>query len=946
MTRSSLLQLALLLVGPASSISAQVAPTPPVPTQAELARTLPFDTVWTVGKLDNGLTYYIRVNKEPQKRAELRLAVNVGAVLEADDQQGLAHTTEHMAFNGTTHFKKQELVHYLQSIGVRFGADLNAYTNQDETVYMLTVPTDTGKFLDTGIEVLADWASGQLMDSTEIELERGVVTEEWRMGRGAFGRLRDQQTPILFKGSRYAERNVIGDATYLRSFPQSAIRRFYRDWYRPELMAVVAVGDFDKATVEKLIRAQFAGISRSNTPVTRPMYTIPAHDSTYVTVVTDAELPNSQVVLYSFAPTREQTSVGSYRTKMVEGLFASMMGQRFNEILQKPNPPFAAAFVGRGRMNRTTDANQVFAGVPEGNLLKGFDAALTEAERVRRFGFTQTEFDRAKTNLLRNRERQLTEMSKRQSASHAAEIIRHHLEGEDVTGGQVEYDLHKQYVPGITLAEVNAVARAILSGSNRVIAASQPEKPGLAVPTEAEFLAVFNSVRTKPLQPYVDAVSNAPLIARIPAPAAIVSEKSIPEIGVTELKLANGVRVALKPTDFQNDQVILSGFSPGGSSLVSDADYLSASTGIQAVSNGGVGTFSNVDLNKMLTGKIAAVNLGVGQRTESASGTASPRDLETMFQLLYLRFTAPRKDSTAWLAMKQGTQAAMANRASSPTTAYNDTITVTMAQNHPRVRPFTPTLLDEVNLDRALAIYKDRFADASDFTFVIVGNFNVDSIKPLVQRYLGGLPSINRKEVGKDVGIRPPTGTVDKVVKRGMEPQSQTFMAFTGSFEYSRQNAHALSSMAEILTNRLTDRLREAMGGTYGASASATATRDAPFTYQVTIRFGSSPDRVAELTKAALEEIQVLKDSGGTASDLEKIQQTQHRTRETALRQNNFWIAQLGTAYQYSDDPKDIMTYTTLVDGLTRNAIRDIARKAFGSNYVHISLVPDIRPQP
>jgi zinc protease len=317
-----------------------------------------------------------------------------------------------------------------------------------------------------------------------------------------------------------------------------------------------------------------------------------------------------------------------------------------------------------------------------------------------------------------------------------------------------------------------------------------------------------------------------------------------------------------------------------------------------------------------------------------------------MFQLVYLRFTAPRRDSAAWIAQKQGTQAVMANRAASPGTAYNDTISVTMSQHHPRVRLFTPTLFDEVKLDRALAIYRERFADASDFTFFMVGNFNVDSVKPLVQRYLGGLPSLNRKEEGRDVGIRPPTGTVDKVVKRGVEPQSQSYMAFTGPFEYSRQNQHVMSSMAEMLTNRLTDRLREAMGGTYGVNASASGTREAPFQYQVTIRFGSAPDRAAELTKAVMQEIQILKDSGGTAADLEKVQQTQRRTRETALRQNGFWIGQLGSAYQFADDPRDILTYNTLVDGLTRTAIRDAARRYFGSNYVHVVLLPENMPQP
>lgn len=942
MSRRPALLLSALLILPVPTVGSQVPGTQP----PGLAGKLPFDSAWTVGTLDNGLTYFIRVNKEPQKRAELRLAVNAGAVLEADDQQGLAHMTEHLAFNGTQHFKKQELVHYLQSIGMRFGADVNAYTSQDETVYMLTVPTDTGKFLDTGIQILADWAYGQLFDSVEVESERGVVIEEWRLGRGAFGRIRDRQLPILFKGSRYGERNIIGDAVFLRTFPQSAMKRFYRDWYRPELMAVVAVGDFDKAAVERTIRARFAGIPRAATSGTRPVFRIPPHDSTYVSVATDKELTNTSVVLYSFAPSRDQSTIGSYRDKMVENLYSGMLGMRFQEIAQKPNPPFAAAFVGRAIVTRSADANQVFAGVPEGNLLRGFDAVLTEAERVLRFGFTPTELDRARTSRMRTYERMYTERERRQSGSHAAEIVRHFLQSESVPGAAAEYQLHQQFLPGITLAEVNALAQRTLSGSNRVIAAMQPDKPGLEVPTEAALLGVFNAVKARPLQPYVDAVSTEPLIARLPAPAGIVSENRIAELGVTEWRLANGVRVVLKPTDFQLDQISLSAFSPGGHSLVSDADYVSASTGVAAVTGGGLGNFSAIDLGKRLTGKIAQASVTIGPRTENVFGSASPRDVETMFQLLYLRFTAPRKDSAAWIASRQRTQAAMANRAASPQAAFADTITVTMARNHPRSRPSTPALLDEVNIDRALAIYQDRFADASDFTFVLVGNFNVDSIKPLVQRYLGGLPSLNRREAGRDVGIRPPAGTVEKVVRRGVEPQSQTFMAFTGPFEYSRVNQHVLTSMATLLTNRLIDKLRESMGGTYGVNASASGTREQPFQYQVTIRFGTAPDRADELTRAVLEEIQFLKDSGGTAADLERVQQSQRRARETVLRQNPFWIGQLSGAYQYGDDPRTILSYDALVDGLTRVAIRDAARRYFADNYVRIVLMPENRPQP
>jgi zinc protease len=913
------------------------------PTAADLAKPLSFDPLVTVGTLDNGLRYYIRVNKMPAKRVELRLAVNAGAVLEADDQIGLAHVTEHMAFNGTVHFPKNDLVHYLQSIGSRFGADVNAYTNVDETVYMLTIPTDTGSYLQTGVEILADWAHGQLFDSNEVNSERGVVTEEWRLRRGAFARMQDIQFPILLKGSRYAQRNVIGTASYLQTFPQEALRRFYHDWYRPDMMAVVAVGDFDKDKMEQAIRSQFGQIPRLAGAKPRPSYPIPPHDSTYFAIATDKEATNSSFTIYDFLPRRDQSTLGSFRLRFTERLGTAMLNQRLSEIAQKPDAPFAFTAIGRGYYNRSADAATVFGGVKEGGIVRGFDAVFTEVERVNRFGFTSTELDRAKASLLREQEGFYAERDKQPSSMRADEIVRNFLYGEDVLGTEAEYAMYKQLLPGVTLDEVNQATRDLLTEKNRVVTVNAPDKAGVPVPTEAEMLSVYRSVKAKTLLPYKDVVITAALLAKIPAPAAIVSTRSIPEVGVTEWKLANGVRVVLKPTDFQNDQIVLTAFSPGGTSLVPDSLYTSATYATMALGTGGLGEFSAIDLRKLLTGRVASVNPMIGTRMEGLTGIASPKDVETMFQLVYLRFTAPRKDSAAWLATKQSFQASMANLSANPQKTFSDTIVVTMSQGHLRARPLGPATLDQVNLDRAMAIYRDRFADASDFTFFLVGTFNVDSIKPLVQRYLGALPSLNRKEIGRDVGIRPPTGVVDKTVHRGTEPQSQTFLSFTGPYAYSAANQYVLSSFGQLLTMRLTDRLREALGGTYSINAFASGSRDEPQQYSLTIQFGSAPERAAELTKAVFAELKALSDSGPTAAEIERVQATQRRVRETSLRQNLFWSGQLSNAYQYGDDPRDILAYGKQVNGLTAAAIRDAARRyARMDNYVHITLLPEV----
>ena len=911
------------------------------PSAAQLAEKLSFDPLVTVGTLDNGLRYYIMVNKFPAQRAELRLAVRAGSVFEADDQRGLAHVTEHMAFNGTEHFPKNELVQYLQSIGVRFGADVNAYTNYDETVYLLQLPTDSAGFLEKGIQILGDWAHGVTFDSAEVDAERGVVSEEWRLRRGAGARMRDLQLPTLLRGSRYADRLAIGNIDYLHSFPQSALRRFYQEWYRPDLMAVVAVGDFDRDSVERMIREQFAHIP-ARAAITRPVFPVPPHDSVYVTIATDPEAPNSSFQIYNILPRRDQSTVGAFRDRFVERLGLDMLNARLAELAQKPNPPFAAAGGARGYFIGSADSYTLFGGVKEGGILTGFEAVLTEAERASRFGFTATELERAKASLMRSQGMLYARRDQQASATRAAELLRNFLQGEDVLGTAGEYALYQRLVPTVTVEEVNRVTRDLLAGKNRVIAVNAPDKPGVTVPTAAQLLAVYDAVKSKTLAPYTDVVVSGPLVAKVPAPAAIVSSRTIPEIGITEWKLANGVRVVLKPTDFMTDEIILAGTSPGGTSLVPDSNYVSAAFATTVASIGGVGAYSASELRRLLTGKTAAASLSISSRTENAFGMASKKDVATMFQLLYLRFTAPREDSSAFAAFRQSSQASMANAAANPMKAYSDAVTAIMTQHNFRARPTGPATLDEINLDRALAIYRDRFADASDFTFLIVGSFNIDSIKPLVQRYLGGLPSLNRKEAGKDRGIRPPKGLIDQTVRRGVEPQSQTFMAFTGPYQYSRENEYLLSSLSEILGNRLTEKLREKLGGTYGVSARVGGSREEPHIFTATVSFGSAPERAEELTKAVLAEIQTLIDLGPSPAEIEKVKEAQLRARETALKTNMFWTSQLNTAYQYGDDPRDILAYQKMVAGLTTAAIRNAARRYLkGDSYIHVTLLPE-----
>ncbi|HEX9105848.1 MAG TPA: insulinase family protein, partial [Longimicrobiales bacterium] len=658
------------------------------------------------GTLPNGLRYYIRANPKPEKRAELRLAVNAGSVLEDPDQLGLAHVVEHMAFNGTEHFQRHELVNYLESIGMRFGADLNASTSFDETIYMLQVPTDSGSALAKGIQILGDWAHGQLFDTTMVHKERGVVMEEWRLGRGAEERISNKQLPILFGGSRYAERIPIGTAESIQRFDPRALVRFYRDWYRPDLMAVVAVGDFDVKKVEALIRQTFGSLADPAAERARTLFSVPGNDTTRYSIATDRELERTQVSVYWKLPADSVRTAADYRRELVERLYDRMLSSRLSELAQKPNPPFIGAGAGRGRLVRADRVFFLGAAVKDGGAARGLDAIVTEAERARRFGFTPGELARQKAVVLRSMEQMYAERDKTESADFAGDYVDSFLNGDPAPGIAVEYALYQRLLPTITLEEVNALARQGLGEHDRVVLLSAPDKAGVPVPTQAQLAAVFDSVRARSIEPYRDDVANAPLVPKLPAPARIISERVLASTGARELRLGNGVRVILRPTDFKADEVLLDAWSPGGASLLDDRDAALADLIPGAVRSGGLGAFSQIELTKALAGKAARVFPSIGETSQELTGSASPKDLETLFQLVYLTITAPRADTAAFAALKQRLHAAIENRGADPEGVYSDSLQAVLAQHSPRARPLTPALLDSLDLDEAMRIYR------------------------------------------------------------------------------------------------------------------------------------------------------------------------------------------------------------------------------------------------
>ena len=904
---------------------------------------LPFDPKVRVGTLENGLRFYVRENRKPEARAELRLVVNAGSVLEDEDQQGLAHFVEHMTFNGTRDFPKHRLVDYLESIGMRFGPDLNAYTGFDETVYRLLVPTDSAAALEQGFQILEDWAHLVSFEPEEIDKERRVVIEEWRSGRGADARMRDKQLPVLLKGSPYAQRLPIGQTGVVDTFHYDTLRRFYRDWYRPDLMAVVAVGDFDGMRMEELIRREFSGIPRSEGPRGRTAPPVPDHKETLFAIASDPEADQSSVSLYSKMGVRRYDTLGMYRQKLVEGLYNGMLNQRLDELTKRPDPPFLYAFSSQQRFLRSKEIYVLGAGVQDNGVLQGLEAILTEAARAQRHGFTRSELKREKQDVLRGMEQIYRERDKSKSEGYAREYVGHFLWGEPFPGIETEYELTSELIPEISVEEVNRVADTWLTGQNRVVLVNVPEKPGIKAVREEDLLAAMERVREKEIPSYEDDAPDLPLVEHPPPPAKVVAEKVIPELGVTEWTLENGVQVVLKPTDFKNDQILFTSYSPGGHSLVSDTDYVAAMSATTVLSEGGLGGFNQIQLEKKLSGKVVSVSPQIGSLQEGISGHASPKDLETMFQLIYLTFTAPRADSLAFQAYRARVRGFLENRGASPEAAFSDTLQVTVAQYHHRARPLSVGLLKETDLQRSYKIYQDRFADASDFTFFFVGNFGLEEIRPLVQSYLGGLPSINRRETWRDVGMDPPKGVIEKTVRRGAEPRSLTKIVFSGPFEWNRQSRYGMHALATVLEIKLREALREDLGGTYGVGVGASPSHYPKEGYEISLSFGCAPERVQELTKEVFAQIDSLKESPAPESYILKVKEMDRRERETNLKENGFWLNSLQWYRIHGEDPRNILTYADeLIDRLTGEVVQRAARRYFDvNNYVRVVLYPE-----
>ena len=911
--------------------------------QEDLSKSLlPMDPRVKTGVLPNGLKYYIMKNAEPKNRAQLRLMVKAGSVLENDEQQGLAHFMEHMNFNGTKNFPKNELVNFLQKSGVRFGADLNAYTSFDETVYMLPVPTDSMEVFKKGMQILEDWAHNATLDPSEIDKERGVVLEESRTGKGAQARMRDKWFPVVLNNSQYAKRLPIGKDDILKNFKYDVLNQFHKDFYRPDLEGVAVVGDIDVAMVEKMIIEKFSGIKNPENPKARTKYNIDLSGSTDVAIITDPEQPNTVIQIMNKQPKRKDVTLQDRREGMVRSLFNQMLSSRIQELTQKADPPFQFGYAGYGGFLGNLDAFTSYVVAKGGNVEKGMKAILEETERAKKFGFMASEFARAKTSYMVGQERAYKEKDKTDSEQLAEGLVGAFTEDENLTSPDFSYEFTKKYLDGIKLEEVNALGNVLITKENRAVILMAPEKDKATLPTEAQIREWLNTSGSN-VTAYVDNTIDKPLIAKLPTGMKVTTTKQIPEVGVTEFTFANGVKAVLKPTDFKNDEIMFGAYSFGGTNLYADKDADNARLASTIASVGGLGEFSAVNLRKMMTGKVARVFPYITGTSENFNASTSPKDFETALQLVYSYFTQPRFDGEVIKGFMANQRDNLANQQKTltPEKVYNDSLSAILSNYAPRNMPMTLERMEKIDVNRAFEIYKERFADASDFTFFFVGNFKNEEIKPLLEKYLGGLPSTKRKETYKDLGIRPPKGKVEKTLYKGTEAKARVTMAWTGDAETSPENDTQVEALSEVLEIKLIEKLREEESGVYGVGVSGTTQKIPAKRYNFRIAFQCAPENVEKLVNRTLSEIQKIKDSGAEALDIDKFKAETKRQTETQLRDNGFWLGYLQGQYQDGDDVKDVLKEDERMKKVTVESTKVAAKKYFADNFIKVIMLPE-----
>jgi zinc protease len=913
--------------------------------QMDYSKAIPFDPSVKTGKLENGLTYYIKKNAKPEKKVDLRLVVNAGSILEEDDQQGLAHFMEHMCFNGTKRFPKNQLVDYLQSIGVKFGQHLNAYTSFDETVYFLPIPSDSPEKLEKGFQIIEDWAFNTVLTPEEIDKERGVVLEEYRLGLGAQKRMLGRYISKMMHESHYAERLPIGQKEILEKFKHQSLINFYKDWYRPNLMSVIVVGDIDVAEMEKKIISHFSSYKNPAKEKPRKFYDVPNHKETFVAVESDKEASSAQVQLIykDYGAPKPIVNIGDFKNYIVEGLFSTLLNTRLDELTNSATPPFTYGYsYYGGTFARNKKAYQSVAMSQEDKQLSALKVLITENERAKKFGFTQGELDRSKLEFLASIEKAYNDRDKTNSVNFVGEFQANFLEKEPVPGIEWTYQTMKQLMPLIELKDVNSLIKDYVKEDNRVIILTGPEKEGLKKVTEQQVLDALK-INTDDIKPYEDAAVATSLIRNEVKPGTIVSRESNAKIGTKTLVLSNGVKVTYKNTDFKNDEVLFEAVSLGGTNLYSNEDMKKVQFANGALAEAGFSGLKLNDINKFMTGKIARVNPYIGGTTEGLRGNATPKDLEYLFQMTHAYFTDLNMDVTAFEGYKQKQSAFFNNMASQPSFYFQQEFYTYLNKENPRFNGLIPSEKTWGETDYALAYnkYKERFANAADFEFYFVGNIDDKTMEAYSIKYLASLPATDKKEKAVDLGYRMLKGDLKKVVNKGTDPKSNVTIMYYGDAKYSTKDAMSIQALGEVLTIKLIEQLRENESGVYGVSARGSMNKVPNGSYNFTIGFPCGPDNAEKLTASALKELQNIIDKGPDEKDVAKFKEGELADFRKDSKENRYWLSNFTRSYTNGSSAEEVLKFEETVNAVTAKDIQDIAKKYLTKDKVIGMLMPE-----
>ena len=931
------LTFAISLLMAAMMVSAQEAP-----------EKLPMDPEVRYGKLDNGLTYYIRHNEQPKQRAEFHIAQAVGAILEEDHQNGLAHFLEHMAFNGTQHFPGKGIINYFESVGVNFGGNINAYTSIDETVYRLSdVPTYRAGIVDSALLVMHDWSCGLLLLDEEIDAERGVILEEWRTGRTASRRIWKEMNAKMYPGTQYAKRDVIGDTAVINNFAYQALRDYYHKWYGPDNQAIIVVGDINVDSIEAKIKALWADVPRRANYGERPIYTVNHNDKPLVAIVTDKEAEGSRVTMeYKFdqLPEAMQGTAQEYMLNLVRELACDMLNNRFSELSQDPKASFTGAGCQYGEAAKKMDAFYGIVIPKEGRETEAFNDLLFQLEKMHRYGFTNAELERVKSEKMNAMEKYFNERNTRRNISLARECIRHFEDGESMPGAQWEYDFVQAVLPLVSLETVNNVAKALIH-ENPTIAISGPEKEGVNIPSEETILAAIAGQSDLAIEAPVEEVIDTELVKKAPRTGKIKSFRENEEIEATEWVLSNGIKVVFHPTDFKADEILMQAFSKGGLSQVKTEDLPSAEAATSLIEMSGIGRFSATQLEKALTGKTVSVSAEISENVERMHGSSSIKDLETMLQLTYLYFTSPRRDEKAYETFMGLLRNQLANRDKNPKIAFSDSVQMMSTNHSPRTILFNNEMLDRVSLDKALEVYKARFANPADFTFVFVGNINPKDpkVQELICLWLGGMKAkkCNHEEV-IDHHITVTMGQQKNYFSRAMETTTASNRIQYTSYDipFTMENDLNMEMIGRILSTRYLESIREREGGSYGVGTYGYVMGLPSPRAGLLMQFDTDPKKQERLMEIIHEEVQTIIANGPLANDLQKEKESMLKDFQEDLEKNTYWRQSLYMYYMYGHN--NIRDYKAAVEAITAETVQETLRKLVSAgNMFEVVMFPE-----